>query len=180
MVLIWQVVGCSHREGKGYPLQYPCLENPMDREAWWARVHRVTKQFSFRSRLKQFSTHRMSPFSEVKWNPRKDMCPVSDCIRITEGCIKIKIPGAPSCHAEQGRLSCLCIWALKQVLLWLSHPYWNRWRHSGVGAGWKYETENQFEATIVYLKSPEVKCINTELLSWKGGESSLSEGHRDW
>ena len=109
MVLIWQVVGCSHREGKGYPLQYPCLENPMDREAWWARDHRVTKQFTFRSRVKQFSTHRMSPFSEVKWNPRKDMCPVSDCIRITEGCVKIKIPGAPSCHAEQGRLSCVSV-----------------------------------------------------------------------
>ena len=25
------------------PLQYSCLENPMDREAWWAIVHRVTK-----------------------------------------------------------------------------------------------------------------------------------------
>ena len=25
--------------GHGYPLQYSCLENPMDREAWWARVH---------------------------------------------------------------------------------------------------------------------------------------------
>ena len=25
------------------PLQYSCLENPMDRGAWWATVHRVTK-----------------------------------------------------------------------------------------------------------------------------------------
>ena len=24
------------------PLQYSCLDNPMDREAWWAAVHRVT------------------------------------------------------------------------------------------------------------------------------------------
>ena len=30
-------------EGKGYTLQYSCLENPMDRGAWWATVHRVTK-----------------------------------------------------------------------------------------------------------------------------------------
>ena len=29
--------------GHGNPLQYNCLENPMDREAWWATVHRVTK-----------------------------------------------------------------------------------------------------------------------------------------
>ena len=30
-------------EGNGNPLQYSCLENPMDREAWWATLHRVTK-----------------------------------------------------------------------------------------------------------------------------------------
>ena len=30
-------------EGNGNPLQYSCLENPMDRGAWWATVHRVAK-----------------------------------------------------------------------------------------------------------------------------------------
>ena len=30
--------------GHGNPLQYPCLENPMDRGAWRATVHRVTKR----------------------------------------------------------------------------------------------------------------------------------------
>ena len=30
-------------EGKGNPLQYSCLENPMDRGAWQATVHRVSK-----------------------------------------------------------------------------------------------------------------------------------------
>ena len=29
--------------GYGNPCQYSCLENPMDREVWWATVHRVTK-----------------------------------------------------------------------------------------------------------------------------------------
>ena len=29
--------------GNGNPLQYPCLENPMDRGAWWATVHGVAK-----------------------------------------------------------------------------------------------------------------------------------------
>ena len=28
-------------EGHGSPLQYSCLENPMDRGAWWATVYRV-------------------------------------------------------------------------------------------------------------------------------------------
>ena len=30
-------------EGNGNPLQYSCLENPMNRGAWWATVHGVTK-----------------------------------------------------------------------------------------------------------------------------------------
>ena len=36
-------LGRSPGGGNGYPLQYSCLENPMDRGAWWARVHRVAK-----------------------------------------------------------------------------------------------------------------------------------------
>jgi len=35
--------GRSPGEGNGNPLQYSCLENPMDRGAWQAAVHGVTK-----------------------------------------------------------------------------------------------------------------------------------------
>ena len=35
--------GRSPREGNGNPLQYSCLENPMDRGAWQAIVHRVAR-----------------------------------------------------------------------------------------------------------------------------------------
>ena len=35
--------GRSPGVGNGYPLQYSCLENPKDRGAWWATVHKVTK-----------------------------------------------------------------------------------------------------------------------------------------
>ena len=35
--------GKSPKEGNGYPLQYSCLGNPMDRGAWWVAVHGVTK-----------------------------------------------------------------------------------------------------------------------------------------
>ena len=41
-------------EGHGNPLQYCCLENPMDKGAWWAIVHRVSQS---RTQLKQLSTH---------------------------------------------------------------------------------------------------------------------------
>ena len=33
-----------HKEGKSNPLQYSCLENPMDRGAWWATIHGVAKE----------------------------------------------------------------------------------------------------------------------------------------
>ena len=36
-------LGRSPGEGKGYPLQYSCLENPMDRGTWLAKVHRVAE-----------------------------------------------------------------------------------------------------------------------------------------
>ena len=38
--------GRSPGEENGNPLQYSCLENLMDRRAWWAIVHRVAKQQS--------------------------------------------------------------------------------------------------------------------------------------
>ena len=40
------VLGRSPGEGDGNSLQYSCLENPMDRGAWWAIVHRVTKSWT--------------------------------------------------------------------------------------------------------------------------------------
>ena len=42
----------SAYEGNGTPLQYSCLENPMDGGAWWAAVHGVTKS---RTRLSDFT-----------------------------------------------------------------------------------------------------------------------------
>ena len=45
-------LGRSPGEGNGNPLQYSCLENPMDREAWWATVHEVAKSWT---RLNDFT-----------------------------------------------------------------------------------------------------------------------------
>ena len=47
-------LGRSPGGGHGNPFQYSCLENPMDKGAWWARVHRVTKSWT---RLKRQHTH---------------------------------------------------------------------------------------------------------------------------
>ena len=39
-------LGKSPGGGYGNPLQYSCLDNPMDRGAWWATVHRVAKSWT--------------------------------------------------------------------------------------------------------------------------------------
>ena len=51
----------SPREGNGNPLQYSCLENAMDRGAWWAIVHGVTKS---RIQLKRLNMHRPKEWKE--------------------------------------------------------------------------------------------------------------------
>ena len=47
-------LGRSPGGGHGNPLQYSCLENPMDRGAWQATAHRVTKSWT---QLKGLSMH---------------------------------------------------------------------------------------------------------------------------
>ena len=54
-------LGRSPGEGNGNPLQYSCLENPMDRGAWWAIVHRVTKS---QTRLSEFTSLHMYQTSD--------------------------------------------------------------------------------------------------------------------
>ena len=48
----WRPLLCLAGEGNGIPLQYFCLENPMDGGAWWAAVHGVADS---RTRLSDFT-----------------------------------------------------------------------------------------------------------------------------
>ena len=49
---MWETQVRSPGEGNGNPLQYSCLENPMDEGAWWAVVHGVAKS---QARLSDFT-----------------------------------------------------------------------------------------------------------------------------
>ena len=66
-------LGRSPGEGNGNPLQYSCLENPMDRGAWWFTVHRVAKS---RTQLSDFSFFLSK---RVKKNTEKFKLGISKC-----------------------------------------------------------------------------------------------------
>ena len=51
-------LGRSPGKGNGSPLQYSCLENPMDGGAWWATVHGITKSWT---RLSDFTSLHFLP-----------------------------------------------------------------------------------------------------------------------
>ena len=67
----------KHGEGDGTPLQYSCLENPMDGGAWWAAVHGVAKSqtrlsdftftFHFHALEKEMATHSSVPRDGGAW-----------------------------------------------------------------------------------------------------------------
>ena len=61
------MIGTSHGEGDGTPLQYSCLENPVDRGAWWAAGHGVTKS---RTQLSDFT------FTFMHWRRKWQPTPV--------------------------------------------------------------------------------------------------------
>ena len=56
--------GRSPGEGNGNPLQYSCLENPMDREAWQITVHRITKSWT------QLSNFTFTFMTKILKNPQ--------------------------------------------------------------------------------------------------------------
>ena len=70
--------------GNGNPLQYSCLENPMDRGAWWAAVHRIAK-----------STH--TPRRQMRATSGVTELGERPCHRPALGTIhglKLRVPGA--------------------------------------------------------------------------------------
>ena len=65
---IYMYLLCVCGEGNGSPLQYSCLENPVDGGAWWAAVHRVAQSRT------QLSMHR------VRHNLASDLACMHACI----------------------------------------------------------------------------------------------------
>ena len=60
MIAEWRL-GRSPGEGNGNPLMYSCLENPMDREAWRATVHKGHEELDMTERQ-----HAMFPLRTIR------------------------------------------------------------------------------------------------------------------
>ena len=74
IIVLWQILNkkqlvIQFREGNGNPLQYSCLENPVDRGAWWAAVYGVAQSWT---RLKWLSMH--ACIGEGNGNPFQYSC----------------------------------------------------------------------------------------------------------
>ena len=69
--------GRSPGEGNGNPLQYSCLENPMDGGAWWATVHGVAKS---RTRLSDFTFTQMYPAPGLEQTDTPERAPSIPCL----------------------------------------------------------------------------------------------------
>ena len=73
---MWEIPrwGRFSGEGNGNPLQYSCLENPMDGGAWQATVHGVAKSWTWRSNFTLFLF-----FGSVQWLSCIWLCDPMDC-----------------------------------------------------------------------------------------------------
>ena len=66
------IPGWRRSSGGGHdnPLQYSCLENPMDRGAWWATAHRVAKSWTQLKQLSAFGMWDLPPLGITPMPPR--------------------------------------------------------------------------------------------------------------
>ena len=111
--------GRSPRVGNGNPLWYSCLENSMNREAWWAIVHRITRS---RALSDWGSTHCYALALGQALERATDWWGTHGSDHLVGGCsgMQSKIPGcqcAPSARWQRGwynlvthRVHCKVVW----------------------------------------------------------------------
>ena len=105
-------------EGNGNPLQYYCLENPMDRGAWWATVHGVAKS---RKQLSDFTftsfTQLVKPFdtgSHALFQPLTYSLPEQRALNSCGPVLLFFLPSTFTPHSclaalSSGKSSLLCV-----------------------------------------------------------------------
>ena len=92
ILLLIEVTYTFIAEGSGTPLQYSCLENPMDGGAWWAAVHGVAKSrtwlsdftftFHFHALEKEMATHSSTLAWKIPWTEEPDRVQSTGSLRV--------------------------------------------------------------------------------------------------
>ena len=118
-------LGRSPGEGNGNPLQYSCLENPMDRGAWRATVHGVAKS---RTRLNDFT------FFESKPSPCSDFLRNMFIIFTTCESLPVSLQfslGLPlfpmRCWVKRQKWPGVCVRTLRSWVCHLEKKYYKAW-----------------------------------------------------
>ena len=119
--------GRSPAGGNGNPLQYSCLENPMDRRAWWAMVRGITE-----SDTTEATSHTHTQGKEVNENnlrlygERKMKVPKENLGSEENQEVRRRRVGKKSCHDEEsegGKLESEDLGlSLSSIIYWLCDP----------------------------------------------------------
>ena len=91
------IPGSGRSPGGGHcnPLQYSCLENPMDRGAWWAVVHRFSKS---QTQLKWLGTHRekLLPILAFAWTTSESLYHLSYSYKLMNSLVTQMVKNMPA------------------------------------------------------------------------------------
>ena len=119
--------------GKGNSLQYSCLENPVDRGAWWAAVHGVTQS---QTQLKRLSMHACN--GEGNGNPLQYSCLESQGQRSLVGCCLWGHTGSDTAKVTQQQQQYGKLYTYQTTIKKKKNNLWKRqsYAHSLANATW--------------------------------------------
>ena len=116
-------------EGSGNPLQYSCLENPMDGGAWWAAVHGVSKNqtwlsdftftFHFHALEKEMATHSSFPAWSIPGTGKPGRLPSMGSHRVRHNWSNLAAAAANVTY----RFITILIKILARVMYWVAKKF---------------------------------------------------------
>ena len=124
----------KYGEGNGTPLQYSCLENPMDGGAWWAAVHGVaegrtrlsdfTFTFHFHASEKEMATHSSVLAWRIPGTGEPDGLPSMGSHRVRHDWSDLAVAVAAACQPRRGAsVGCWrSPWPCAALNTWWFHP----------------------------------------------------------
>ena len=110
--------------GHGNPLQYSCLENPMDRGAWEPTVHELTESdMTEQLSTVQFIESKIIGGERHSWACKYNMMPIRVYPKIVMT-LMFKLPGSPQSTAQDSSpVSSFILWFLNQRFCFCTHYF---------------------------------------------------------